>query len=170
MGSASSTGCSVISVMTEITVRRGVVVKRAGASCDLPHSRAGRVLYVRSELIRSGAELCCVMTQVVFHEGGDEVVAVVVAVLHAQRERGARLPAAVVEHLRVKLLRKKLVRGTLIDEDRARKRPLRDQDTGVVFCPGLLVRPQVAAKRFLPPGAAHGRGDRRKGRYRAVLT
>src|SRR5262245_1170034 len=110
------------------------------------------------------------MTQVVFHEGGDEVVAVVVAVLHAQRERGARLPAAVVEHLRVKLLRKKLVRGTLIDEDRARKRPLRDQDTGVVFCPGLLVRPQVAAKRFLPPGAAHGRGDRRKGRYRAVLT
>jgi hypothetical protein len=83
-----------------------------------------------------------VVTQVIFHEGGDEVVAVVVALLHAQLERliGARL----AQQLRAELAFEELIPGALIDQQRARKAPRAQQLDRVVLRPGGAIFAEVA--------------------------
>ncbi len=66
-----------------------------------------------------------VVAQVVFHEGRDEVVAVVVARLASQRQRVAGVLAGLFEPFRQQLLLQELVRIPLVDEQRrAARRPL----------------------------------------------
>ena len=57
----------------------------------------------------------------------------IVAVLHAQRQRGAGLPATVRKDLRVELLGQEFVGAALIDEDRPLETALRHQDARVVL-------------------------------------
>src|ERR1700682_71228 len=100
-------------------------------------------------------QLLCMMAQVIPHEGLNEVVAMIVARLHAQAERLARLGGGRGENFRQQLLGQKLIRRALIDEDRPRKRPARDQLAGVVLAPTLGIRSQIIGERLLAPGSLH---------------
>jgi hypothetical protein len=57
------------------------------------------------------------MSQVVFDEGLDEVIAMVVARLHAQMERLARFLTGGLESLGLQLLGQEAVRFALVDKD-----------------------------------------------------
>ena len=61
------------------------------------------------------------MPQMIFHERRDEVVAVIVARMHAQRQRLRRFAAGRVEPPVLQLRFEEFVGVTLIDEDRARE-------------------------------------------------
>ena len=56
--------------------------------------------------------------QVIGDEGGDEEIAVVVALLHAQIQRHAGTLAGVAQQLRLQLELQELVLGALVDQDR----------------------------------------------------
>ncbi|MDF3032124.1 MAG: hypothetical protein K0R03_2682 [Moraxellaceae bacterium] len=62
--------------------------------------------------------------EVVFDEGRDEVIAVVVAGVPAQRERLAGLSAGSLEQVRMQLLGEEFVAQSLVHEDAVRKQRL----------------------------------------------
>ena len=105
--------------------------------------------------------------QVVVDERLDEVVAVVVPRVAAQREGLANLRARDLEQMGVQLPFQKLVRQALVDEDAARvggQGLVFHQHGGIVLTPAGAVCTQVAGERLLAPGALGGRADGRKGR------
>ena len=74
--------------------------------------------------------------QMILDKGRDEEIGVVVAFLHPQRERNARLPASLFQKLRLQLHLKETVGGALIDEKSANLRAALDQRAGsYVFQP-----------------------------------
>src|SRR5260370_7645970 len=91
------------------------------------------------------------VAQVIPHEGLHEVVAVIVARLHAQAERLARLGGGPGKYLRQQLLGQKLIRRALIDEDGPRDRPPCAQLAGIVLAPTLSIRSPLIAKPLLSP-------------------
>ena len=111
-----------------------------------------------------------VVVQVVGHEGGDEVVAVVVAGMPAQVQCLAGLGAGQLEQMRVQLHRQKLVGQALVDQDAARDRVrCAARPSGrVASCAAqaAAVGAQVAGEGLASPRALAGRADRRKSRDR----
>jgi hypothetical protein len=108
---------------------------------------------------------------VVFDEGHhDEVVAVVVAVVAAQREVLPRRGAGRLEALGLKLPREKLVVEALVDEQLAREGAPPDELTRVVLLPRRAARPEVAREGLLAPGHLAGRHDGREGRHARVAA
>src|SRR5260221_10889030 len=113
--------------------------------------RSARTVLMWPLNVRLTFQLLRVVAQMVRHEGLHEVVAVIVARLHAQAERLTRLCGGRGEYFRHQLLGQKLIPGALIDEDRSRKRPARDQLAGVVLAPTLGIRPEIIGERLLSP-------------------
>jgi hypothetical protein len=109
------------------------------------------------------------MGDVVAHEGGDEVVAVIVPGLRTQQEVDPGSAACLLEQVRLQLLLQKTIRVTLIDEDTRIKPMLGDELTSIVLLPAPAIRTQVAAERLLAPGTLSGRDDRGKRRDGLVL-
>src|SRR5581483_1168402 len=102
------------------------------------------------------------MAQVILDERRDEVVAVIVTALHAQQQFLSGVAARGFEQLGLELLREEFVGVPLVDEYRAGEPPARDQLAGIIILPALAVRTEIARKRLLAPGHAHGRYDRRE--------
>ena len=75
------------------------------------------------------------MAQMIRHEGLNEIIAVIVARLHAQVQRLAGLRRGGGEFLRQQLLHQELIAAALIDEYGTGKRPARDEFGGVVVAP-----------------------------------
>ena len=71
---------------------------------------------IRPVLFRVARQNPRVMTQVIFHEGRDEVVAMVVALVPAQRQRITRFPGGCFEHVLRQLLLQELVGQPLVDQ------------------------------------------------------
>jgi hypothetical protein len=122
----------------------------------------------RATVGRLPAKSCSVKTQMFFHECGNEVVAVVVALVAVQLQRDIALLARGFEKVRMQLFFEELVREPLVDQD-----PVRglltvkgfDEFRRVVLTPGLLLVirvPEVIAERFLPPWAIYRAADRRE--------
>src|SRR5688500_1631476 len=124
----------------------------------------------RPEMASLGLERARVMAQVIVHEGRDEEVAVVVALVDAQLERLSRAGACRLEELGLELALEELVAGPLVDEELARKRALREQRDRVVFGPAVPSFAEVARERLLPPGHLARRHNRRERRNRSVLA
>ena len=106
----------------------------------------------------------------VFDEGRDEVIAVVVAGMAAQGERLPGLGAGLLEDLGQQLLDQEFVAQALVDQDAAgeRRAGVRcHQGAGVILLPRVFVGAEVAAEGLLAPRATAWRGDRREGRDRA---
>ena len=76
---------------------------------------------------------------VVGHEGRDEVVAVVVTLVLAQRQLLARFEAGGLEQIGVQLLGEKLVGQALVDQQRRQARARLDQLGGVMSSPGVFL-------------------------------
>src|ERR1700722_16429810 len=108
-------------------------------------------------------QLLRMVAQMIRHESLYEVIAVIITWLHAQAEHLTGLGGRRGEYLRLQLLGQKLIRRALVDEDRPRKRPARDQLAGVVVAPALGIGSQIIAKRLFPPRGLH---RRRNGRER----
>ncbi len=98
------------------------------------------------------------------HESGDEIIAVVVARLAAKGEVYARVFAGLLEKLRPKLLVEERIVGPDVDEDVRHSCAVFDQRHGIVVSPQLLVVAKIAAKRLMPPRHLGRRHDRRKSR------
>ena len=87
------------------------------------------------------------------HEGGDEIVAVVIAGAQVQRQRLTDLLAHVAQDSGPQLFLQEFVIRALIDEQMPRTRAVRDQRAGVIRPPALLVLAKVERQRRLPPKA-----------------
>src|SRR5262245_53710147 len=97
----------------------------------------------------SRIQSCCVPVQMVAHESGDEIVAVVVAGLTAQRQRDVRSRTGSLQQLRAQLLGQELVGIAIIDQEARIFGAVFDQRHGVVRAPGVLVAAEIAAERLL---------------------
>src|SRR3712207_3294476 len=96
----------------------------------------------------------------ILHEGGYEVVAVVVALVPPEAQGLVGLSARALENLRVELLIQELVRCALIHEYAAAvgERALADQLARIVLAPFFLVGAKVSRERLLAPRRARRRG------------
>lgn len=92
------------------------------------------------------------MTQVIVDEAGDEVVAVVIARLHAQRQRMSGRLGRSLQHLRLELAFEKIVTIALIDQDRQLLLGLGDQHAGIPLTPARTLLAEVQRERLLPHG------------------
>src|SRR5690606_5241358 len=108
------------------------------------------------------------MAEVVLHEGRDEVVAVVVALLHAQAQGLAALPAGFGEALGLQLALEEGVARALVDEDRRRVLRRTHELRRVVAGPRFAIVAEVSAEGLLAPRDLGGGDDRRERRDRAV--
>src|SRR6476646_5945793 len=100
--------------------------------------------------IQSG-EPCGMPAQMIGHEGRDEVITVIVAGLHPQGQRNARIGASPFEQLGPKFFLDERVVGANVDQQTVDPRPIRDQRAGIVPAPGALVVPELMAQRLLAP-------------------
>ena len=110
------------------------------------------------------------MAQVIVDEAGDEIVAVVIARMHTQRQRMPGSRAGVAQFLRLQLLDQETVGLALIDQQGQAFAAPGNQFAGVPFLPRGAVVAEVARKSLLSPGAGQCIADRREGRQRAVAT
>ena len=94
------------------------------------------------------------------HERRDEIIAMVVSRLDAQRQRDAGLGACFFEQLGPQFLFDERVRGADIDEDFVDGRAVLDQRDGIVPAPRGAIFAEIAAERLLAPGHLTGRDDR----------
>ena len=112
---------------------------------------------MRSALARLVLKLSGVVPDVVGNKGRDEVVAVVVAAVPAQRQRLADGLAGRRDCFWMQLALQELVVQSLVDQDAGREgRALLacHQLAGVIFGPRGAVAAQVAGKSLLTPRAA----------------
>ena len=58
------------------------------------------------------------------------------------------------------MILQKLIRGALIDENFARKRPAGHEFAGIMLTPLILIRAQIVGERLLTPRTLHGRHNR----------
>mmetsp|Transcript_1920 Transcript_1920/g.5834 ORF Transcript_1920/g.5834 Transcript_1920/m.5834 type:complete len:356 (+) Transcript_1920:1211-2278(+) len=99
-------------------------------------------------------ELGSMKAQVVLDEGGDEVVRVVVALLHPERQRDAPLVAGRLQSPWLQLILEEIVASSLVHEQpHGWSAVLLHQLDGVVLLPALLVGPQVEGQGLLSPRA-----------------
>src|SRR5215475_7737939 len=95
-----------------------------------------------------------VPAQMIGHEGGDEIIAVIVAALTPQRKANAGLLACHMQQFGLELLGQELIGIAIVDQEFGKPRAVLDQRHGVVFAPGLPVAAEIAAKRLDAPGHA----------------
>lgn len=130
---------------------RGIAegVENSNFLLDTTHGR-------RREALRVPAEM-------VVHEAADEVVGVVVALLHPQGQRDAGLAAGLPQQVQLELAFQEGVGRALVHQDLRQAGAVLDQGRGVVAAPGGTVGAEIGGERLLPPGAAQGRDDRGEG-------
>src|ERR1700742_2010384 len=97
--------------------------------------------------------------QMIAHEGGDEIVAVIVTFLPAQGEGDAGLLAGRLQQIWPELLLHKLIGIAVVDQKFAKFRAVLDQGDRIVLAPASLVVAEIAAKRLGPPGHLGRRYD-----------
>ena len=85
----------------------------------------------------------CVKSQMILDEGGNEVIAVIIAFLHTHLDRIIGGVAGLLNEVRLELLLKEAIRCPLVDEYWPLLRRLADQYTGVVVRPGGLVLAEI---------------------------
>src|SRR5215211_6080710 len=107
----------------------------------------------------------------VFDEGGDEEIAVVITIAQPQIQRDARPLARFPQQLRFELALQKLIAGSLVDENGwPGPTVVFDERRRVAFAPSSAISSKIAGQRFLPPRTTHRRCNRSKGRYRFVVA
>src|SRR3546814_5146287 len=88
----------------------------------------------------------------VFHEGRNEIIAVVVSGAQAKRELDASALAGALKQLGAQLFFKKIVGFALVYKERRYPSAVLNQSDGIMSAPGSLIRAQISTQRLLPPG------------------
>ncbi len=101
-------------------------------------------------------------------EGGDEMVAVIIVLLHTQLDADATQLAGGLQVLRKQLPGQKFITGALIDQMRRQIRTCFDKSRRIVVCPAAAILTQIRRETRLPPAAVIGIADGRKGRHRLI--
>src|SRR5690606_32221354 len=141
----------------------------AGAMLRRPVAAAAAAGGVRSALpARTALQRRGMVRHVLADEAGDEVVAVVIAGLHAQGQRMARRVGRGLQQLRAQLALEELVVAALVHQQRQLLAGLAQQLAGVPLAPRRAVLAQVGGKGLLAPRHLAGRDDRRERRDAAV--
>src|SRR4030081_3406443 len=87
----------------------------------------------------SGLEARGMPAQMVVHEGGDEVIAVIVTALAAQGERNVRFLAGSLQQLRAKLFGQERIGVAIVHQQIGKSGSVLDQRDRIMPAPGLLV-------------------------------
>ncbi len=97
------------------------------------------------------------MRHMIGHEAGDEVVGMIVAVLHPQGHGLVDFLAGRFEQMRAQLFFQELVGAPLVDQDvPGEEMTGPDQFGGVVFFPNVGVVAQISGKGLVPQGTRDG--------------
>src|SRR3984957_6518255 len=119
---------------------------------------------------RSILQLPRVVAQMVRHESLNEIIAVIVAGLHAQIQRLPGFGRGSGEFFRLELLDQELVPRTLIDEDGSGERLAYHEFAGIVVAPAAGILSQVIGERLFAPRALHRRRNRRESGNRFIAV
>ena len=101
--------------------------------------------------------------KVILHEGGDEIIAVVVTRLKPQHQRDAGHFAGRVEQSGTKLFGQELILLALIHQQFRQMRPVFDQRDRVMLAPACRIFAEIARKHLLAAGNLRRRDDGREG-------
>src|ERR1700742_3350314 len=85
------------------------------------------------------------------HEGGDEIIAVVVTALPAQGEGNTGLITSGLEQFGLKLLAQKRIGVAIVDQELRESGAVLDQGDSVMLAPGSLVLAEIVAERLDAP-------------------
>src|SRR3954454_611736 len=106
----------------------------------------------------------------ILHEGGNEVVAVIVAAVAAQLERNVGLSARTFQQFWAKLLVQERIGITYVDQEIRKSRPVLKQGDGIMLAPSARISAEIASERLDAPRNLGGRDNRRKGGRGAKRT
>src|ERR1700687_3009125 len=106
--------------------------------------------------------------QMILHEGGNEVVAVVVAAVETKDEGDFRLRTCLLEQFQAKLLHQERVGIAAIDEKIGKPGAVLDQRDGVMLAPRFPAIAEITPQRLDAPRYLRGRHDWRKSAGGAV--
>src|SRR5690606_2885615 len=96
-------------------------------------------------------------------EGGDEVVGMVVALVHAQRKRDVGALDGLFEEPGTQALFQEAVGLALVDEEFGETGAVLDESAGIVLAPGGAIGPEVFLESIHRPVGGGGLDDRREG-------
>src|SRR3546814_17026868 len=113
--------------------------------------------------------------QMVFHEGRDEIIAVVVSGAQAKLELDASALAGALKKLGAQLFFKKPVGLALVDQERGTQSAVPNKTDQIMLPQGSLFRAKLPPKALLSPGAwggckvggEAGNGFHRPGKHKA---
>src|SRR5207237_5507035 len=117
---------------------------------------------------RSCAQSGGVPAQMIFHECGYEIIAVVVAGLTAEQQWNLRLRAGALQKLGAKLLGQELIGVADIDQQIREPSTVLDERDGIVSAPSRTVIAEIPAERLDAPWHLRRRDNRRKGAGGAI--
>jgi hypothetical protein len=100
--------------------------------------------------------------KMILHEGGNEVVAMIVPTLAAQLERDICLRTFSFQQVRAKLLIQERIGITNVDQEIRKPRPILNQRDSIMLAPCLLVAAEIASECLDAPWDLRGCDDRRK--------
>ena len=86
-----------------------------------------------------------VVAQMVFNEGGDEEIAVVIALLHAQIQRVMTGYASLLQGAGFQLIGQEIIFRALVNQQRQFLRSVSDEQGGIISNPVVSIFTQVAA-------------------------
>ena len=92
----------------------------------------------------------------IFHESGDEIIAVVVTAVLAQRQRNAGLRACALQQFGAKLFGEERIGIAAIDQQIGKPRAILDQRHRIVLAPASAILAEIAAERLDAHGTCEG--------------
>src|SRR4029077_13837556 len=105
---------------------------------------------------------------VIGHEGGNEVLAVVIAALATQIQRDTGLCTGPLQQFRAKLLLQERICIADIYQEIRKSGAVLDQRDGIMLAPRFLLVAEITSECLDAPGDLRGRDDRREGAGSAV--
>src|SRR5437773_10960678 len=99
-------------------------------------------------------------TQVICHEGRNEIIAMVITALATEIDRDACLRTSSFQPFRAKMFCQELIGIADINQKYGKSGTVLDQGNRVMLAPRLLIAPEIAGQRLDTPRDLRGCDDR----------
>src|ERR1700737_1701930 len=107
-------------------------------------------------------------TKVIGHEGGNEIVAVVVALLETEGQVNSCLRTCTFQQFRAKLFRQERIGIAAVDQKIGKSGAVLDQSNRIMLAPCFSIVAEIASQRLDAPRDLRGCYDRRESAGGAV--